>query len=159
MIRSPDADQRVRIAGRSPNVIWIGIPLPSDFTQTCGVPFASLVFGDGMGGTIQTGAMLCAPINTCDALTPASCGKPGTACEIVDPTGATACVTEGAGGAGEPCPCKGGFTCIAGGSGSTCRRLCKAVEGGGEPYCQAGEGVCVHFNRDPPGVGECTPGL
>ena len=38
-----------------------------------------------------------------------------------------------------------------------CRRLCKAVEGGGEPSCKEGEGVCVHFHRDPPGVGECTP--
>jgi hypothetical protein len=30
------------------------------------------------------------------------------------------------------------------------------VEGGGEPACKEGEGICVHFNRDPPGVGECT---
>jgi hypothetical protein len=31
------------------------------------------------------------------------------------------------------------------------------VEGGGEPFCQEGEGICVHYNRDPQGVGECTP--
>src|SRR5262249_46924024 len=123
---------------------WTGCPSANEHCIT------SLVFGDGMGGTIQTGAMLCYPVNNCDALSPQSCGKPGTACELVDTTGATACVPEGPGGAGAPCPCQGGFTCVGG----VCRRLCKAVEGGGAPYCQAGEGVCVHFNRDPPGVGE-----
>ncbi|MEP7126248.1 MAG: hypothetical protein ABJE95_35280 [Byssovorax sp.] len=117
----------------------------------------SLVYGDGKGGTIQTNAMLCFPINTCNALLPSSCPKPGTTCQIADPTGATACLNEAAGGAGQACPCKGGFTCIDGGNGGTCRRLCKAVEGGGDPFCQSGEGTCVHFNRDPGGVGECTP--
>ena len=36
-------DQRGRNAGRSPNVIWIGTPPPRFFTQTCGVPAASLM--------------------------------------------------------------------------------------------------------------------
>jgi hypothetical protein len=117
----------------------------------------SLVYGDGKGGTIATNAMLCYPINTCDALVPSACPKAGTTCQIADPTGATACLPEGSGSAGEACPCKGGFACIVSESGSECRRLCKAVEGGGVPFCQSDEGICVHYNRDPGGVGECTP--
>jgi hypothetical protein len=113
-----------------------------------------LSINDGSGGVIKTGAMLCLPVNYCDALDPyAGCAAAGTACLIVDLTGATACFPEGPGGAGEACPCKGGFLCVEG----ACRRLCKAVEGGGEPSCQEGEGICVHYVRDPPGVGECTP--
>jgi hypothetical protein len=104
---------------------------------------------------VPSGAFLCYPVNTCDALQPSSCAsiEANTTCQIADPTGATACLPEGTGGVASPCPCKGGFTCVEGG----CRRLCKAVAGGGEPSCPAVEGTCVHFNRDPAGVGECTP--
>jgi hypothetical protein len=105
------------------------------------------------GGAVQTGAMLCYPAGGCDPLAPTSCAEPGTTCQIADPTGASACLPEGTGGAGEACPCKGGFLCVA----SACRRLCKAVEGGGEPFCPPGEGTCTHYTRDPAGVGECTP--
>ena len=111
----------------------------------------------GSGGATDTKAMLCYPINTCDALVPSGCAQPGTTCQLADPTGVTACLPEGQGGSGEACPCKGGFACIVGENGGECRRLCKAVEGGGEPYCQSGEGICVHYTRDPSGVGECTP--
>src|SRR5689334_18484213 len=131
---------------------WTGCPSANEHCIT------TLSFSDGMGGVIPTGAMLCYPVNTCDPLMPASCPDPGTACLLVDPTGATACFKPGTGGSGDPCPCMGGFTCVVGGSGPTCRRLCKTVPCG-EPGCQAGEGVCVHFTRDPPGVGECTPGF
>lgn len=125
---------------------WTGCASPSEH---CIRPL-QLKGGDGQ--VLATGAMLCYPVNTCDALAPATCAEPGTTCQIVDPTGATACFPEGSGESGQPCPCKGGFLCVSG----ECRRLCKAVEGGGEPACKAGEGICVHFNRDPPGVGECT---
>ncbi len=114
-------------------------------------------------GSIPTGAMLCYPVDTCDALTPSSCTAPGTACLIADPTGATACLPAGAGQAGEHCPCAGGFACIdepsmnGSGGGQTCVRLCKAVTGGGVPYCPSNEGICTHYTRDPPGVGECQP--
>lgn len=108
---------------------------------------------DPNGASVATDAMLCVPANNCDALQPASCPVPGKTCQIIDGTGATLCVNEGTGDQGEACPCKGGFVCVA----KACRRLCKAVEGGGEPYCQDGEGICVHYNRDPQGVGECTP--
>jgi hypothetical protein len=105
---------------------------------------------------------LCFPVDNCNALDPASCAavQPGTTCQIVDPTGATSCLAEKKGGAGESCPCKGGFLCVLQDpktSISSCRRLCKAVAGGGDPSCPPAEGVCVHFTRDPDGVGECTP--
>ncbi len=102
---------------------------------------------------VQSGASLCFPVNTCDALVPSSCTETGTSCQIADPTGATACLPEESGVAGQPCPCKGGYVCVKNG----CRRLCKAMSGGGEPSCPLAEGVCVHFVRDPAGVGECTP--
>ena len=106
---------------------------------------------------VQSGAYLCYPVNQCDALVPTSCApiEANTTCQIADPTGATACLPEGTGGVGDACPptCKAGFTCVEGG----CRRLCRAVAGGGEPSCPVEEGTCVHFNRDPAGVGECTP--
>lgn len=125
---------------------WTGCPSGESCIQ-------GLSVSDGNGGSIKTGAMLCLPVNTCDALDPYTGCAPGDACQIADPTGATACFEEGSGGQGAPCPCKGGFLCVEG----ACRRLCKAVEGGGEPSCQEGEGICVHFQRDPQGVGECTP--
>lgn len=117
-----------------------------------------LDYSDGMGGVIATGAMLCYPVDTCDALVPASCKDPGTACLIADATGATACLPPGPGGAGDPCPCQGGFACVSDAPDATptCHRLCGAVEGGAPPYCQEGEGVCVHHTRDPAGVGECV---
>jgi hypothetical protein len=117
----------------------------------------ALDYGDGMGGVIVTGAMLCAPVNNCSALDPTSCTKPGTACLIADATGATACLTPGSGGTGDPCPCQGGFACVTDtpGAAPVCHRLCGAVAGGAPPYCQDGEGVCIHHGRDPEGVGEC----
>ena len=105
---------------------------------------------------IETGAMLCYPVNTCDALDPASCTKAGSTCQIVDPTGATACFVEGTGAEGEACPCKGGYLCADLGDDKVCRKLCAAVEGGGEPGCAAGQ-ACVHYNdKHPENVGECV---
>jgi hypothetical protein len=131
---------------------WTGCDSPSDHC------IEDLLYPTD-AGSIQTGAMLCYPVNTCDALTPASCTQPGTTCQIVDPTGATACHTDGTGQSGGACPCQGGFTCVLPSMATTpvCVRLCKAVPGGGAPYCQAGEGLCTHYTRDPPGVGECQP--
>lgn len=105
------------------------------------------------GNNVSSQAFLCEPINQCNALAPLSCTELGTTCQIADGTGATACLPEGTGAPGQPCPCKGGYACVNNG----CRRLCKAVAGGGEPSCPLEEGRCIHFNRDPAGVGECTP--
>lgn len=130
---------------------WTGCDSP---TEHC---IKALDYGDGMGGVVSTGAMLCYPIDTCDALEPKSCTQAGTECLIVDGTGATACLPPGKGTTGDACPCQGGFACVSETEGAAprCHRLCGAVEGGAPPYCQDGEGICVHHNRDPQGVGEC----
>lgn len=101
---------------------------------------------------VPSGAMVCMPAGNCDVLEPSSCPQ-GQACHIVDPTGAAACILDGTGKSGQACPCAVGFTCVA----QSCRKLCRAVPGGGEPSCSIEEGRCVHFDRDPPGVGECAP--
>lgn len=130
---------------------WTGCDSPQEHCYNV------LSYGDGMGGATDTGAMLCYPVNDCDVLTPSSCTKAGTVCMIVDGTGATGCIPPGSGGSGDPCPCQGGFTCVSDmeGVAPTCHRLCGAVAGGAPPYCHEGEGICVHKNRDPAGVGEC----
>lgn len=124
---------------------WTGCPAG----QHC---LEKLLVSDGDGGALATGVATCAPVGGCDPLVPTSCSTPGTTCQIVDVTGAVACFPEGTGGLGGACPCKGGFTC----TGEICRRLCRAVAGGGEPSCPPAEGRCVHYDRDPDGVGECV---
>lgn len=111
----------------------------------------------GGGDPVYAKADVCAPVNDCDVFDLKACAEqPGRSCQIVDPIGNVACVPSGNGGPGDACdtksPCKSGFACVA----DECRRLCKAVAGGGEPSCPAAEGTCVHYNRDPLGVGECT---
>jgi hypothetical protein len=104
---------------------------------------------------VPSGASVCMPAQQCDVLTGSPCPA-GNVCQIVDPTGATACVEappQGLGGRpADPCPpCQTGFACI----GQGCARLCGLAEAG--PFCPPEEGRCVHWNRDPEGVGECTP--
>ena len=112
----------------------------------------------GSGSSVEyAGADVCAPVGTCDVLDPNACkDEPGRSCQIVDPLGNVACAPEGSLDVGSNCSgkdgCKRGLSCV----GNRCTRLCKAVEGGGDPECRPGEGVCVHFKRNPPGVGECT---
>lgn len=113
--------------------------------------FSSLLIQVGDAG-VASGVMVCQPVGTCDVLTGKTCPA-GQACHIVDPTGAVACIDEGTGKVGQDCPCAAGFTCV----GKKCTRLCRAIEGGGDPWCPIEEGRCVHFDRDPPGVGECNP--
>jgi hypothetical protein len=130
---------------------WTGCDSPNEHC------YKKLDYSDGMGGVQSTGAWLCYPVNNCDPLKPASCTTAGTQCLIVDDTGAAGCLAPGSGGTGDPCPCQGGFVCVLDkpGGAKSCHRLCGAVEGGAPPYCQEGEGVCVHHTRDPAGVGEC----
>ncbi len=105
---------------------------------------------------VYAGADLCAPVNTCDLFEANACAdEPGRTCQIVDPIGNVACALSGDTPIGEPCSslkrCVEGASCV----GARCRRLCRAIEGG-QPACPADEGVCVHFARNPEGVGECT---
>jgi hypothetical protein len=111
-----------------------------------------------------SGAWLCYPVGTCSVLDPhpAAC-KETEECKLVDSRGSEACMPKSPGKLGEACSkstgrlCGAGLTCVGRPDAETCRRLCRAEECG-EPSCPAEEGACVHFDRDPPGVGECTPG-
>jgi len=110
------------------------------------------------GKVVDSGMDLCFPVNNCDPLDLGPCpNAPGRECKIVDPTGAVACEPISVAQVGDPCDhdnaCRAGLTCVL----DHCRKLCNA-EACGEPSCDADDGGCVHFTRDPAGVGECTPG-
>jgi hypothetical protein len=111
------------------------------------------------------GVSICEPTDDCDVLDPQSCPA-GKSCYIVDSRAGTKCMSTGGVPFNGACSatklCAAGLTCVQNsqGTGSACRRLCRAVAGGGEPGCPEAEGgYCAHFVRDPLGVGECTPTL
>jgi len=110
-----------------------------------------------------TGAWVCYPVGTCSVLDSKACDAAGQDCKMVDSRGSEACMPKSPGELGEPCGaatgrlCGRGLGCIGEPGAETCRRLCRAEECG-EPSCPTEEGTCVHFDRDPAGVGECTPG-
>jgi hypothetical protein len=114
-------------------------------------------------GPAATGAWVCYPVGTCSVLDPDACDSVGQDCKLVDSRGSEACMPKSPGELGEPCGagdgrlCGRGLTCVGDAGSQTCRRLCRAEECG-EPSCPVAEGACVHFDRDPAGVGECTPG-
>jgi hypothetical protein len=108
---------------------------------------------------VESGLSLCFPVNDCDPLQLGPCNGDATReCKIVDPTGAVACEPVSSAQEGDDCApstaCQAGLSCVL----DKCRKLCRAVLGG-IPACSTAEGTCIHFNRDPPGVGECTPAL
>lgn len=110
------------------------------------------------GDVISAEAGLCFPTGTCDLFSGAGCeDDPTRECKIVDPTGAVACAPRSNAGLGDECAppsvCKLGLNCVGG----VCVKLC-AFEQCGDPACAPEEGTCVHFFRDPDGVGECTLG-
>jgi hypothetical protein len=114
------------------------------------------------GTPTQVGADLCFPVGTCNVLKPDSCKTEGRICRIADPIGHVACMPPSDLGVGAICDeghqCGAVLHCVKGdekNASGTCRQLC--------PWgictdktCGAA-GLCVRFNRDPPGVGECTP--
>jgi hypothetical protein len=91
-------------------------------------------------------------------------------CRIVDPRGLVACQPHSTGGdaqLGEACSaakqCAAGFHCASNVDGDAslqtkCVRLCAWGSCDAKPACGKDEGTCVHFLRDPEGVGECTAG-
>lgn len=118
------------------------------------------VLADAGGKVTSTGMELCFPVTDCDPLASGSCPS-GQSCALVDSAGRTACITASPAQAGSDCDlshsCAGGSVCVDDASGAAhCRALCRAAACG-ETSCAAGQGVCVHFARDPAGVGECTP--
>ena len=85
------------------------------------------------------------------------CG-PGTACSLVRPDGATACVTPGLGLANESCPCAAGYHCSQAATPPTCVKMCALDE---EDSTTCGPGVCQATPVLPDGWGICvgvTPG-
>jgi len=123
--------------------------------QSC---FRSLFVRDpATDAAVSSAADVCAPVDNCNILDPNACNeRPGLACQVIDPLGHVACAREGQHQLGDSCsrdaPCARGLLC----RGGECIRLCRAVPGDGAP-CTAGREACIHFNRDPAGVGECTP--
>jgi len=110
------------------------------------------------GEVISADVDLCFPVGTCDLFDAEGCAaERGRECKIVDPTGAVACAPTSTAQLNDPCGppdvCSQGLNCVGG----YCVKLC-AWEACGSPACGEGEGTCVHFERDPPGVGECTLG-
>jgi hypothetical protein len=111
------------------------------------------------GEVVAAGLDLCFPVNDCDLFDPESCADdPSRECKIVDPVGNVACAPRSNADVGDECSpptvCKQGLNCVGG----YCVKLCAFEECGGDPACGPGEGGCVHFQRDPEGVGECTLG-
>jgi hypothetical protein len=110
------------------------------------------------GQVISAEAGLCFPVGTCDLFDPNACADdPSRECKIVDPIGQVACAPRSNAGLGDACApptvCQAGLNCVGG----FCTKLCRFSECG-EPACTADDGTCVHFPRDPDGVGECTVG-
>jgi hypothetical protein len=115
----------------------------------------------------------CAPVGTCDVLDPNACAgdTKRPICRIVDARGSVACSPVSDGGdrnIGEACDndhqCGKGQHCAGNGAveggvnvPTYCVRFCRWGSCHGDPSCPESEGVCVHFDRDPDGVGECTP--
>jgi hypothetical protein len=135
----------------------------------------------GDGGLLDTvqysGADLCFAVGTCDVLDLQACKSEGKTCRIADPVAHVACMPPSDLVAGDPCDhdkqCGPGLQCVEDTSGlssdqtppgtlctgtlpCTCRHLCRWGLCADEA-CPFNDGVCVRFNRDPPGVGECTP--
>ncbi|MGE0322376.1 MAG: hypothetical protein AB7K71_04015 [Polyangiaceae bacterium] len=139
-------------------------------TQCCGGDWTACPGGESCirqyqlglagGGSVTAGVDLCFPVGTCDVLDPSACAdEPNRTCQLVDPTGSQACAPIGTAAAGAKCskqePCVAMHTCVGG----RCTRLCEAKElaSPSDPRpCVDPERSCVHFDRDPAGVGECT---
>jgi hypothetical protein len=103
----------------------------------------------------SAGVGLCFPVNDCDPLDPFHCADTTRECKIVDPVGNVACESKSSAKAGAPCApptvCAGGLSCVGG----VCIPLCRFTQCG-DPACPDDATRCIHFARDPDGVGECT---
>ncbi|MCA9646980.1 MAG: hypothetical protein H6718_09110 [Polyangiaceae bacterium] len=139
-------------------------------TQCCGGDWSACPSGESCirqyqlglpgGGSVAADVDLCFPVGTCSVLDPSGCSsEENRTCQLVDPTGAQACAPAGTATTGAKCskqqPCVAMHACVGG----RCTPLCEAKqpESPTDPRpCADPEQSCVHFDRDPPGVGECT---
>jgi hypothetical protein len=108
-------------------------------------------------------------VNNCDVLNSQSCKDDPVrpVCRIADPVGNVACQPDLGGNVGDPCAkeeqcgpvqkCAWRESLGVPQTAKTCRRLCRVTPECGNSVCPQDQGVCVHFKRDPEGVGECTP--
>ena len=112
---------------------------------------------------VSAGVGICEPVDACDVFDPSTCPQ-GKSCYIVDSRGGLKCLPTGTADVDEACSgtqlCKAGLACVVGNENNAtgkCRQLCRAVPGGGSPSCPDQDSMCMHFVRNPDGVGECTP--
>jgi hypothetical protein len=111
---------------------------------------------------VPAGVGVCEPTDDCDVLDPESCPS-GQSCYIIDSRGGVKCLSTGSRDINENCSatelCRSGLSCFVTPNGTNqCRRLCRAVQGGGLPGCPLVEGTfCSHSANEPLGVGECLP--
>jgi hypothetical protein len=137
--------------------------------ESCIRQAVALRNGKGVLISYDEGLGYCARVNNCDVLDATSCAG-NTArpvCRIADPLANVACMPPSDKKVGDPCDrasqCGPVMTCAATvptattPTSFTCRHLCRWGTCHGKPACGPDEGTCVHFNRDPLGVGECTP--
>jgi hypothetical protein len=112
--------------------------------------------------SIPAEADLCLPVNDCDPLDPKACASEGRVCRIADPIGNVACMPPSNLGVGDPCD--EAHQC---GATLHCSKESETAPGHCHHLCSFGacvnntcgdEGTCVHFNRNPDGIGECVPG-
>lgn len=116
-------------------------------------PLRSTALGEAQGPMVP----VCDRAENCSLGEPANCNgehcvcAPGTACSVVRPDGTTACVPEGQGEAGEPCPCKWGYHCSQATTPASCVKTCELNILG-----SCGAGVCQSTPLLPEGWGTCV---
>jgi hypothetical protein len=116
-------------------------------------PLRSLTLGEADGPLVP----VCDRAEYCSLGEPVNCTgehcvcAAGAACTVVRPDGTTACVPEGQGDGGDPCPCKWGFHCSQATSPATCVKTCEL---NGENTC--GAGICQGTPLLPDGWGTCV---
>jgi hypothetical protein len=116
-------------------------------------PLRTLELGDADGPLVP----VCDRAERCNLGEPVDCVgeacacKGNTACAVVRMDGTTACVDQGNGGEGEPCPCKWGFTCAQGTNPPRCVKTCEVND---PSSCTPG--VCQAAEELPPGWGTCV---
>ena len=111
------------------------------------------------GGKVSTGAMLCYPVGACDAArarrAAPSPGRPARSSTRPAPPRAS---RRAPAARASPAPARAASPASRSRWGATSAyRLCKAVPGGGAPYCQTARGPAPTTRAIRPGVGECGP--
>ncbi|HVZ32837.1 MAG TPA: hypothetical protein VG963_10445, partial [Polyangiaceae bacterium] len=116
-------------------------------------PLRGPEFGEADGPAVP----VCDRADNCSLSEPVNCTgehcvcAANFACSVVRPDGTTACVPEGDGEAGQPCPCKWGYHCSQATNPGTCVKTCDLNM---PNSCPAG--VCQATPLLPEGWGTCV---